>query len=173
MAGVPPRTVAVVGVVGVAIGWLLASTIAPPVARLQSPPQPGHERAPAPEEPSTERLRLAVPRPPVEPARQRNPFTFDERPPAREAARGAAHGPARRETEVIEAQIPGGPPGPALTLAGIGIQGETITAVLTDGIDVWIAEPGTIVRGHRVIDITATGVVLETPTGGRVVLALR
>jgi hypothetical protein len=164
--------VAVVGVVGVAIGWLLASTIAPPVARLHSPPQAG-ERAPAPEEPSTERLRLAIPRPPVEPARQRNPFTFEDRAPAREHARGAAHEPARRVPETFEAEISGGPPSSVPTLAGIGVQGEAITAVLTDGTEVWIAKAGDLVRGHRVIDITVADVVLETLSGERVVLRLR
>lgn len=173
MADVPPRTVAVVGVVGVAIGWLLASTIAPPVARLQSPPEDRRERAPAPEEPATERLRLGIPRHPAEPARQRNPFTFDDRAADRGRATDARHEPAPRDAERIDSNIPGGATAPALTLAGIGIQGEAMTAVLTDGTDVWIVEPGEVVREHHVIDITTDGVVLEAPTGARIVLRLR
>lgn len=164
----PPRTVMVIGAVCLTIGWLLASTLSPPVARLQSLPErqpPG--RAATEEAPFAEQLRLRHREAVVAPALRRNPFRFGdrEREPLFEV-------PQPPQMSAAAPASPGPPPAPALTLAGIGITGDERTAILTDGSNVQIVKVGDSVLGYEVVEVTEGSVTLVAPSGSRLLLNL-
>lgn len=151
MSAVPPRTVALIGAVCVTIGWLLASTLSPPVATSQAlPPRQPATPAAANEAPFTEHLQLRLRQAPTAPTPRRNPFAFGERAPRERAGQpsAAASAPA------VEAAVPLAPVGPAFSLAGIGVSGETRTAILTDGQSVHIVRVGERVGGFDLVEIT-------------------
>lgn len=169
----PPRTVAALGALCLLIGWLLASTLAPPVASLQSrPARQVRPAATAVGADVVEPIQLDVPRataalPP--PAPRRNPFFYGREPalpgPARPAAATALSAP-----DAINA-LP--PAGPRLTLAGIGVSGAQRTAVLADGDRVRVVAVGDAAAGYTVVEITDSSVTLADAGGGRLVLRLR
>lgn len=167
----PFRTVALIGAVCLTVGWLLASTLAPPVARLQSLPQRQSRPTPAPEDPTfTEQLHFRLQHPPTAPAPRRNPFVFgDRRRSAAAVARGEA---AANDAPAVETQS-AGPVGPAFALAGIGITGDTRTAILSEGQDVHIVKIGDRVGGYDILEITDSSVTLGEPSGLRYLLRLR
>lgn len=164
----PSRTVALIGAVCLTIGWLLASTITPPVARVQTLPErtaaPPAEHDPTFAEGLHERLRH-VPDPP---ASRRNPFVFGAGD-RRERAAIVRHEPARRAAEVP----PPTPRGPEYFLAGLGISADVRTAVITDGDAVHIVRVNDVVGEYTVAEITDDAVTLAAAGGERHVLRLR
>lgn len=162
----PLRTVAIIGAVCLTLGWLLASTLAPPVARVQSRPQRVTAQAASPTPlPVTEQLRLR-PMPVVEaPTAARNPFTFVE---ARRDSPAAETAPAAPLTLAAEAA----PIRPQWTLAGIGINGEVRTAVITDGNTVRVVKTGDEMAGYRVSEVADTAVTLIDAAGRPMILRL-
>jgi hypothetical protein len=170
VSSIPPHTVAVIGAVCLTVGWLLASTLAPPVARLQSLP----ERQPKPsttaqESTFTEQLHLKMHQAPVAPAPRRNPFMFANR------ARVDAPTPAA-DTSSTQVTLPPSLPvslAPVFTLAGIAVDGDVRTAILTDGQDVHLMKVGERLGGYEIVDITDSSVTLAEAPGMRWVLRLR
>lgn len=162
----PLRTVAIIGAVCLTLGWLLASTLAPPVARVQSRPQRA-AAAPAltPPLPVTEQLRVRPVTAIAAPTPARNPFTFVEtlrpQPDTVAAAPDAA-----------AAFAAAAPSRPMWTLAGIGISGEVRTAVLTDGNAVRVVTAGDEIAGYRVSEVGETAVVLVDASGRTSILRL-
>jgi hypothetical protein len=167
----PGRTVAYIGAVCVTVGWLLASTLTPPVANVQS--LPGRQPKPTPvgEEPTlTERLQFRTERTTVAPTPKRNPFVFGER------SRTAATQPTADDVGAQEPSLPATSQpvvGPVFSLAGIGITGETRTAILTDGQAVHILKVGDRIAGYEVVELTNNSVTLGEQSGLRYVLRLR
>lgn len=155
----PLRTVALVAAVCVTIGWLLAATLTPPVARLQSLPDRQPRQA-SEQAPFTEQLNLRLRDAPPPPTTGRNPFSFGER--------------ARREptAPAVVTDVAAGPPaaidvppsGPAYQLSGIGITGDVRTAVLTDGRDVHIVKVNDAIGVYTVVEITESTVTLAADT---------
>jgi hypothetical protein len=157
----PPRTVALVAAVCVTIGWLLAATLTPPLARVQSRPErPQRPPAVAQPAPFTGVLNLRLREAPPPPTTGRNPFSFGTR------TRSAP--PSERivspELEPPPAANSAGPSGPVYSLSGIGIAGDLRTAVLTDGQDVRIVKIDDVIGGYTVVEITDSSVTLASET---------
>ena len=144
----PPRTVALIAAVCLTTGWLLASMLAPPVAKLQALPErraPQHRHA-EPSAPFTEQLQLRLRQAPLPPVPRRNPFVF-----------GTARG--RRDTTMTASAGAGGGAdrtsrvGPTFTLSGVGVSdtagGPLHTAVLSDGNTVHLVKAGDTMAGIR------------------------
>ena len=165
-----PKQVAVVGVICVLAGWLLASMVTPPVARVQSlpdartrQPEPARHEGAGFVEPLQWKRPHAVPAPVL----RRNPFTFASRESE----------PRRDVTPVLPSPAPASPllavaapaPGPQLTLAGIGLHGSERSAVLSvEASDVRIVRVGDTVAGMTVEEITEDAVILTAGTARRV-----
>jgi hypothetical protein len=167
----PPKTVAVVCAVSVTVGWLLASTLTPPVARLQSLPERRADNQPSALDATSysEQLNLRLRQAPAPPQPRRNPFMFgarESRPESRV-----------REEVSVDAPAPARPAPPAYQLSGIGFtetaQGVVRTAVLSDGASVHLLKPGDTIRAYTVAEVTDSSVVLADAAGGRFVIRLR
>jgi hypothetical protein len=154
----PPKTVALVAAVCVTIGWLLAATLTPPVARVQSlagQPRP----AAATEEPQfTERLNLRLRELPDPPTTRRNPFNFGSR------ARNVVAAEPTDSTELVAEPAAPSQRAFAYSLSGIGIAGDVRTAVLTDGREVRIVRVNDTLAGYTVVEINDDSVTLESGT---------
>lgn len=96
---------------------------------------------------------------------RRNPFSFGRRP---QSAALVTQVPAPGET----LPTPSAPVGPAYSLSGIGISGETRTAVLTDGQAVHIVKPGDTIGAFHVVAVGPTSVTLLAASGEHYVLRL-
>jgi Tfp pilus assembly protein PilP len=156
----PPKSVALVGAICVTMGWLLASTVSPPVARVQSRPQPQQSQPQLPDASQfAEQLRLRIEsrERPTAPVHRRNPFVFATREPAEVPPSGANALTPEPEPTLPALDVSG----PAYTLSGIGISGEVRSAVLANGQDVYIVKAGDAVGGFTVVEITDDSVTLE------------
>jgi hypothetical protein len=155
------RSVALIGALCVTTGWLLASMLTPPVARLQTLPQPrAAQSVPAnPDSAFTERLELRRRQSPATPSGRRNPFTFGTRERV---------SPGRESGSLDAAAPPAAAPvatAPALSLAGVGITGGVFTAVLaTPPATVHIVKVGDLVNDYTVEEITESSVTLRRDT---------
>ncbi|MGQ0734552.1 MAG: hypothetical protein ACT4QD_12965 [Acidobacteriota bacterium] len=172
-----PRTVTLVGAVGVTAGWLLASIVSPPVARVQSLPE---RRVPAaaksqPEATLVEPLKLVAPPAPTPPTPGRNPFVFEAPTPVAlpmptptEAGSGGVPTASASVSPVTY---------PTLTLAGIATRvtpaGLVRTAVLSDGRSVFLARAGEAAGVFQVLDVAESSVIVQREGGPRLVLELR
>lgn len=154
----PVKNVAFVGATCVIVGWLLASTLTPPIVRVQSRPQPPAPAADANEGARfAERLQLQLQLRdlPAAPERRRNPFAFASRERVTPV-------PVTAE-EIAPAAMPEATPlnpAPLFSLSGIGISGEVRTAVLTTGRDVHIVKVMDLVGGFTVAEISDDSVTL-------------
>ncbi len=173
----PPRTVALIGAVCLTTGWLLASMLTPPVAKLQSLPE---RRAAAPASAAaddlpafSERLHFEMRQAPGAPVTRRNPFAFGGDDRARRARKSEA--PTEAAPPVTAAATV--PPGPIFSLAGIAItetpEGSVLTAVVSDSVTIHLVKKGESVNGHTVVDVTEASVTLADAAGGLTVLRLR
>ncbi len=167
------RTVVVIGLLGLAGGWLAGRTSAPTtpnasqasVAQRRGPRPLGGE----PAAPFTEQLRSKLQEQPRSPSPGRNPFVFGSRraAPAMSRARSAEAGetPAAAPPEpVIEA--------PRARFALSGIAASTVdgamsfTAILTDrGVLVFAKVGETLADGSRVSKVDENSVELVDPAG--------
>lgn len=167
----PPKTVAVVCAVSLMVGWLLASILTPPVARLQSLPERRAETTPSAVHPDafTEQLTQKLRQPPAPPQPRRNPFVFGAR--EERVARPIA------DAVVATPIAPPAAAGPSYKLSGIAFnetpQGVDRTAVISDGASIHLLKAGDAIGAHTVAEITDTSVVLTDVTGGRFVIRLR
>jgi hypothetical protein len=175
----PPKAVALIAALCLTTGWLLASVLIPPVARLQAlperrPPRPAAE-TPAPP-PYSEQLKLRLKEAPLPPTPRRNPFLFGSqqrvRPPK-------SSGPSQQAQTVL-AEPPVAAPAvsaPPFLLSGVATtdtaEGPIRTAVLSDGTTVHLVKVGDSIRGYSVSAVTADAVTLVSPAGTRHILQLR
>jgi hypothetical protein len=168
----PPRTVAVIGAVCLTIGWLLASTVSPPVATSQSLPARVPPTIPVPEPVSTARLQLTLPQTAPAPVSRRNPFVFATA--SRSTARAESRsGGESREVASVGSDVPRIPSGPQFSLLGLATSGEARTAVLSDGQTVFLVKAGEQVGAYQVADITDASITLADASGVQHVLRLR
>jgi hypothetical protein len=151
-----PKHVAFVGAICVTIGWLLASTLSPPVARVQSLPPQRQDRATA--TPAdvvvTEQVRLPIQLVPSAPEGRRNLFAFATRDPAQISSRQEI-APAESVPEIAPVVT-----GPVFILSGVGISGATRTAVLATDDAVNIVKLNDVIGDYTVTDITDHTVTL-------------
>jgi len=178
----PPKTVAVLGAVCLTTGWLLASMLTPPVAKLQSLPERRTGRAAvAANEPAAafaEHLHLRMQQAPVAPVPRRNPFTFGSEPRAAAGGPVSASGP-RAALGAPEAPMPvvDVPTGPIYSLSGIGAtdspDGRVLTAVLSDGNTVYLVKAGDQLGAYKVVAVTDDSATIADAGGAQVVLRLR
>jgi hypothetical protein len=176
MRDVSPRLVGVVGASCLLAGWLLGSTLRPPVALTQAPaprvaPEPPLPRLDIPSVAARrERLAAAM----AAPSPGRNPFAFGEaRRPA--AARVTAGPPPTELAPPADAPVP--PPPPAWTLVGVAVDqagdGERITAILSNGQDVHLAAAGAVLPGgYAVVRVAPDHAVLQDAAGAERVVRL-
>lgn len=171
-------SLALIGATLLLAGWMLASTLSPPVARSQ----PGPVRGARPAPPSVPVLDVGAVRwppprrlPPPRPAR--NPFAFSRAPAP--AAAEPAGGPD------LPAVVPAGEPATPVAAARrdiylAGIAGSTVggvrvlTAVLSDGRDLWLLVAGEALPDGRIVTrVDEDAVVLTDARGVAHVLRLR
>jgi hypothetical protein len=121
------KHVTLIGAACLTLGWLLASTLTPPVARVQSlPPAPATAQpAASVQVPETKHLHVRLKQNRPLPQNRRNPFIFAT--PARATLAPPAE-PGVLDQEAAEPTPM--PTGPAFVLSGIGIHGSERTAVL-------------------------------------------
>ncbi len=154
-------------------GWLLGSTLSPPVAQTQS--RDATRPAPAPRPlPTIEPLRnlAASAITPGPPAPTRNPFAFGRGIATDSHTSDVAPDVPSAEPAVVESPAP--PPAPAWRLLGVavGTYGE-VTAVMRGAGDVHLVQAGDTLPGDLlVIDVTATGARLQRPDGSVIDLIL-
>ena len=170
----PPRTVALLGAFCLTTGWLLASMLAPPVARVQVLPERATVRPPGDAEtrtPSVEQLHLRLRQTPQPPTPRRNPFEF--------GTRQRVSGTATQAYVAPPVQLPVAPPvvGPMFSLSGIGVSatpaGVVYTAVLSDGNTVHLVKTGDTIGGYTAIDVTESSLTLADSAGSRYLLRLK
>lgn len=176
---VPPKTLALVGAVCLTIGWLLASVLAPPVAKLQTL----RERratlpvAAADETPSAfaEQLHWKSQQAPLAPTTRRNPFIFGSRTRALDPTT-LAQAP-RGEAPIVERAVETPVVGPTYSLSGIGVSetttGQVRTAVISDGSTVYVVKVGDSIGGYHVAEVTNDSVTLTDASGVQSVVRLR
>ena len=173
-----PKTVALSGVACLSIGWLAASLLSPPVASLQTRPEPRTVRpaaAAAPANIFSEALRLKLERSTSTPISRRNPFVFGSRERAVPAVE-----PERRSGSSDEpAAAPAAPlvVAPPFRLSGIaataGPDGEVRTAVLSDGTTVHLVKVGDRLGGYLVTAVSTDAVTMTDAAGAEFVIRLR
>lgn len=178
----PPKTVAVLGAVCLTTGWLLASMLAPPVAKLQTLPEHRAARpaaTAAPDAAFAEQLHWRLQQAPVAPVPRRNPFTFGGKTarstPGTAGQPAAADVPTSGAAPVLE--VAPVPSGPIFSLAGIGstttADGALLTAVLSDGNTVHLVNAGQTLGGYKIVTVTEDSVTLADAAGQQTVLRLR
>ncbi len=175
MRNVSPRLAGAVGASCLLAGWLLGSTVRPPVAHTQAPaprvvPEPPLPRLDIPSV-AARRERLAAataaPRP------GRNPFAFGEvrRPSAPRIVAAPAPLPDAAPPDALPA------PPPTWALVGVALEqadgGERITAILSNGQDVQLVTAGAVLPGgDTVVRVAADHAVLQDATGAERVVRL-
>jgi hypothetical protein len=175
----PPKAVALIAALCLTTGWLLASVLIPPVARLQALP----ERRPArpatttqSPPPYSEQLKLRLKKAPLPPTPRRNPFLFGSQ---QRVTAPTSAGPAR-ESRAVVPEAPLAAPAavaPPFLLSGVAAtetaHGQVRTAVLSDGVTVHLVKVGDSIRGYSVAAVTDDAVTLVSAAGTRHILQLR
>ncbi len=170
----PPRTVALIGAVCLTTGWLLASVLTPPVARVQALPERAATPAPAAISlPPVERLQFRLSEAPPPPTPRRNPFEFG----GRERVSTVPDVDAAPARPVMDAVAAPAIVGRQYSLAGIGTttgpEGPVHTAVVSDGTAVHLVKQGDAVGGYTAVEVTAATITLADAAGVRHVLRLK
>jgi hypothetical protein len=173
----PPKTVALIGAGCLTTGWLLASLLTPPVAKVQALPERRANPQPASTqdvEPFVEQLRPRRSEAVIASTPRRNPFVFADRTrPVEDATRSSPTSPP----VPMEQPAVAVPVGPIYSLSGIGTsetaQGIVRTAVLSDGTTVHLVKVGETVGGYTVVEISDVAATLADSSGIRHSLRLR
>lgn len=175
VSGMQVRTAAIVGALGLAVGWMAGSATtsqqpqAPAAVQRRGPRPLGAGDPPAP---YTEQLRLKLQEQPRAPATGRNPFAFGSR------ASMSAPSRAPRDTERVAPDAPVAPAPRRFSLSGMASQraGDTVqwTAILTDhGAMVFAKAGDTLPGGVTVTRVDETSVVLVDSAGVEQILRLK
>lgn len=175
--GMAPKSVGLIGAACLSAGWLVASLLTPPVARLQTLPERRTVATPQVDEaPATPALLLplrtasAV----APPAARRNPFVYARRAtPDSSDMRAGPDTPRQGGADGLPA--PAGPTvvAPPFTLSGIAATGDVRTAVLSDGTTVHLVTTGQSIGAYLVVAVSDDAVTLADTAGERFVIRLR
>ena len=164
-----PKVVALIAASSVSLGWLLASVLVPPVAKLQVlPDRPERQQAPPRDETTrtySEQLQLKLQQAPAPPVARRNPFLFGTR-----TTTPAATAPPRDRESVVPAEPALVAPvvtSPALRLSGIGSTGDVRTAGISDGRTVHLVKVGETVSGYEMVEIAEETVTIADASGAQ------
>lgn len=183
MGGMQLRTAALIGVLGLGLGWAVgsrmpAATPDPQQGRSSTGPRPLGVGQGTPPQAFTEQLRLKLDRQPKAPHPSRNPFVFGARPSAAPAGRGAsgATAPAPPAEPADDPEPPR--PGSQFRLTGMasteGPDGPEFTAMVNDGRSLLFVKRGdTLPGGFVVAELDEGSVTLRDSAGGERTLRLR
>jgi hypothetical protein len=178
MRDVSPGLVGVVGASCLMAGWLLGSTVNPPVAHMQAPPAPRASEPPLPrlDIPSVAERRGRLAAVSEAPSPGRNPFAFGH---ARVVAprHEAPIAPAMVIEAPIPPEVPVLPPPPAWTLVGVAMDQvggeERVTAILSNGADVQLATVGAMLAGgYTVVRVAPDHAALVDASGAETIVRL-
>ena len=184
MGAMQLRTAALVGLVGLGLGWGVGSRMPagapgdPPQRRSSSGPLPLGVGQGAPPQAFTEHLRLKLEQQPKAPRPSRNPFVFGSSRPASATTPGAAAAPAAEPVDTPP-EAPEPPrPGSEFRLTGMastdGPDGPEFTAMVHDGRSLLFLKRGdTLPGGFVVADLDESSVTLRDGAGGERTLRLR
>ena len=176
------RTVALVGALGLTLGWGLSSYVQPgqeegPRGGASTGPRPLGTGPPANVATLTEQLRLKLEQKPRAPRPDRNPFAFGSR-------RGSPAVTRRVDTPETPAESVAEPapepvrPGAAFRLSGMastdGPSGPTWTAMVHDGRGLHYVQQGdTLPGGFTVVEIQESSITIRDTSGGERTLRLQ
>lgn len=184
MGGMQLRTAALVGLLGLGLGWALGGGLQPSPdsdprqGRARSGPRPLGVPPTADVSPLTEQLRLKLDKQPRAPRPARNPFVFEARraPVGPQPSRPLEAQADRAST--AEAEIAAPRPGAQFQLSGMattrGPDGPELTAMVHDGRAlVFVKRGDTLPGGFEVVEIQESSVTLRDSAGGERTLRLR
>jgi hypothetical protein len=170
----PKKSVGLIGAACLSAGWLVASLLTPPVARVQTLPQRRTAATAQADEAPTPitLLPLGAPSASAAPLARRNPFVYARRagpdsvamPLAETAPTGAGVAPPPAAPAVVA---------PHYTLSGIATTGDARTAVLSDGTSVHLVTTGQPIGAYTVVAVSESSVTLADAAGEQFVLRLR
>lgn len=173
MRSYSPRVLGTVACGLLLIGWLLGSTLSPPVAQTQVRATPAAAPLALPAIVPPQNLAAVMPRA-AAPAPARNPFVFGDAAPRAVAphAEPAAEAPAAIDADVEAAPVAA--PVPAWRLLGMATAADgTFTAVIGGAGDVHLARSGdSLPGGVSVTDVTGAAVRLVGADGVAIDLRL-
>jgi len=183
MGGMQVRTAALIGLLGLGLGWALGGGLQTSPGtdarqgRGSSGPRPLGVPQTAEISPLTEQLRLKLDKQPRAPRPARNPFVFGGRRAPAALTPQTREDRAARES-VAEAVVEPPRPGAQLRLTGMatakGVDGPELTAMVHDGQSLLFVKRGdTLPGGFEVVDIQESSVTLRDSTGGERTLRLR
>ena len=184
MGGMQVRTAALIGLLGLGLGWALGGGLQsspgadPRQGRAGTGPRPLGVPPTADISPLTEQLRLKLDKQPRAPRPARNPFVFGaRRPPAAALPSPARDDPAPRES-IAEAVVEPARPGAQFRLTGMatakGVDGPEMTAMVHDGQTLLFVKRGdSLPGGFQVVDVQESSVTLRDSAGGERTLRLR
>jgi hypothetical protein len=182
MGAMQLRTLALVGALGLAIGWMMGGRLQPSQpedaveGRRSSGARPLETAPPPDAAPFTEQLRLKLEQKPRAPRPDRNPFTFAARRPVTPARSATA---ASAPAEAAAEPAPDPPkPGEEFRLAGMasteGAHGPVWTAMVHDGRGLLYVQKGdTLPGGFEAVDLQESSITLRDSAGGERTLRLR
>jgi hypothetical protein len=181
MGGMQWRTVALVGALGLGLGWAMGggltsqSSGTPPAAPGRGPRPLGVEQG-KDAAPLTQQLRLKLDQQRNRPQPSRNPFVFGSRAPAASPGRAESAVPSTAIAPIDD--LPERPAAPTFTLSGIATtaspDGPAFTAIISGGQGLLFVKLGDeLPGGYVVADVQETMVTLKDSSGGERTLRLR
>jgi hypothetical protein len=184
MVGMQARTAALIGLLGLGVGWALGGGLQSSPGtearqgRASAGPRPLGVPPTAGPSPLTEQLRLKMDKQPRAPRPARNPFVFGSR-----RAPAASPSPRAREDRTPQVSVSDTvvePPGAGaeFRLTGMataqGADGPERTALVHDGRSLLFVKRGdTLPGGFEVVDVQESTVTLRDSTGSERTLLLR
>jgi hypothetical protein len=184
MGGMQLRTAALVGVLGLGLGWAAGTRMPSAVpadaqqGRRSSGPRPLGVGQSVPAQPFTEQLRLRLERQPKALRPARNPFVFGARSAPAAAPPSAAGATTAPSVEVAPTEAEAPRPGSEFRLTGMastqGPDGPEFTAIVHDGRSlVFVKQGDTLPGGFEIVDVQESSVTLRDSAGGERTLRLR
>lgn len=175
--GMAPKSVGLIGAACLSAGWLVASLLTPPVARVQTLPERRTAASPQVDEvPATAALLLPLRTASTvaPPAARRNPFVYARSAtPDSGGMRAVPGAPPRGADDSLPAPAGATAAAPQFTLSGIAATGDVRTAVLSDGTTVHLVTVGQSIGAYLVVAVSDDAVTLADAAGERFVIRLR
>lgn len=179
-----PRTVALIGALALAAGWMLGERSAGrapgATAGVSRGPRPLGAEAARPVVPLADQLKTRLDRPPDAPRPSRNPFVFGRPGAASPAAGRGPSVPGPEPPAAVPDAAPAGEAPQAWSLTGMAATrvaegiGQEFTAILSGPAGLTFARAGDALPGGLVVvDVQETSVTLRDDSGVERMLRLR